>query len=69
MKITVGELIEQLSLFPGQLPICFGGSPDGLEFNGVRSRGDIVQIDFTQAVYRSSEGVMVIQEFEKPSTK
>lgn len=69
MKITVGELIEQLSLFPNELPICFGGSPDGLEFNGVRNRSDTVQIDFSQAVYRSSEGVLVVEEYEKPSTK
>ena len=45
--ITVGELIEQLSAYPKNAPVCFG--PHGhFTYYRVKDRGDIAQVEFNE---------------------
>ncbi|MBA9076100.1 hypothetical protein [Rufibacter quisquiliarum] len=54
-RITVGRLREELSLFSDDCEIIF--SDGGLYFQRAKRRGDnLVQIEFSQNVYRDKEG-------------
>ena len=56
--ITVGELIEQLKIFPPDAQLCF----NELDFNRLKSRGDkLVQVEFCQQVYKNEEGEIVVE--------
>jgi hypothetical protein len=59
--ITIGELKEQLAIYPDHYEIDFCG----LTFNRLKQRGDTsVQLEFTQQVYRTPEGVLVVQDLD-----
>ena len=64
-KTTVLDLIMELNGHQSHKPVFFGGSPDGLTFNRVKDRGDYVQIEFDQQVYRDSAGQIVVEESER----
>jgi hypothetical protein len=67
VEITVGELIEQLSVFDKNSVIRFGGGD--LDFYRLKHRGrdlttgeELVSVEFQQLVYRDDEGQLVIDE-------
>lgn len=61
-QTTVLDLIMELSGHPSNKPLMFGGGPDGLTLNRVKDRGDYVQIEFDQLVYRDATGQIVVEE-------
>lgn len=63
-SLTVGTLIKLLQGQSPEKPIVFGGSPNGLNFHRVKNRGDFVQIEFSQNVYRLPTGELVVEEFD-----
>jgi hypothetical protein len=57
--VTVGQLIEHLSIFSKDDHIIMGG----LKFYRTKSRGPgILQIEFEQQVYRNGDGKIVVEE-------
>lgn len=59
--ISVAELIEQLSIYPSHYQIDFCG----LTFNRIKQRGEAsLQLEFTQQVYRTPEGVLVVEDLD-----
>lgn len=67
--ITVGALIDQLSVFDRQAEVQFGGSPSALDFSRLKARAGaplgpvtLVQIEFAQQVYRRKDGTPVIED-------
>lgn len=58
-SITVGELIEQLKIYPAELKVWFGG----LEFYRLRGAGEkTVQVEFVQNVYLNKRRKIVVDE-------
>lgn len=56
-RITVGELKMHLEAFTDDMEVSFCG----LEFYRTKRRGDdLVQIEFTEALYRDETGVVQI---------
>ena len=69
MHITVGELIDRLSIFDRDARVVIGGSDDALEFNRLKHRGDdietgeeLVQMEFKQQVYRDASGTLIAED-------
>ena len=69
MVTTVGELLDRLSGFPREATAFFGGSEDALEFKRVKARGGgvdgpitLVQIEFSQQVYRKQDGTLIAHD-------
>ena len=61
--VTVGKLIDRLSVFPKDAELLFGGSVDGLSFYRIKSRGEnLVQLEFNEDVDRNKSGEMVAIE-------
>ena len=61
--LTVGELIDHLSVFSRDATVFFGGSVDGLTFYRTKLRGeDLVQIEFNEQVYRTDSGELVVED-------
>lgn len=59
--ITIGELKEQLAIYPDHFDIDFCG----LEFNRLKQRGEnSIQLEFTQEVYRTPEGALVARDLD-----
>jgi len=59
--IPVGQLKKELEVFPDDWEISFSG----LEYNGLKSRGNtVVQLQFTPHVYRTREGNVVVENPE-----
>ena len=57
MEITVGEMLDQLKVFPKDTTLYFGG----LDFYRLKSRGDdLVQVEFDQPVYRDDTGRVIV---------
>lgn len=57
--ITIGDLKEQLAIYPDHYDIDFCG----LEFYRLKQRGDTsVQMEFNQVVYRTPEGTLVAED-------
>ncbi len=57
--IELGELLDQLKDLPRDTRVSFSG----LDFYRVKKRGDnLIQIEFSQSVYRTSEDVLVVQD-------
>ncbi|MDC9591854.1 hypothetical protein PSI23_21900 [Xenorhabdus sp. XENO-10] len=60
--IDLGTLLRQLSEYPADTRVSFSG----LDFSRVNRTGeDIIQIEFDQSVYRTSEDVLVVQDHSK----
>ncbi|MFW0714432.1 hypothetical protein [Pedobacter sp. N23S346] len=57
MKITVGELIEQLKKEDQELEVSFGG----LDFYRLKDRGGCLQFEFNQFVYKDDDGLVVVK--------
>ena len=56
--ISVEELRQELSHYPGHYRVSFSG----LEFYRVKQRGpEIIQIEFNEAVHRTPEGRVVVE--------
>ncbi len=56
--ITVGDLVEQLSIFDSKAELDFSG----LDFYRLKLRGEgLVQIEFNQSVYRNEKGYVVVE--------
>ena len=55
-RITVGALKRQLELFEDGKELYFGG----LEFYRLKDRGDVVQVEFTETVYRDDNGNVIV---------
>lgn len=54
MRLTVGELIEQLRLFDAKDEVSFSGD---LDFYRLKKRDEsLVQVEFNQNVYRDENG-------------
>jgi len=69
MDLTVGELIDQLSIFDRDARVFFGGSKDALVFYRLKHRGndidtgeELVQVEFNQQVFRNSDGNLVAED-------
>ncbi len=61
MEITVREMKAQLSMYPDDLVLYFGG----LEFNHLKQRGDkLLQVEFEQNVY-PFKGKIVVNNLDK----
>lgn len=60
-SLTVAELIVHLQAHAKDKPVVFG-CPE-LEFNRVKDRGSVVQIEFNQNVYQDSTGTIVVESF------
>lgn len=66
MQITVGYLIERLSLYNKDSILYFSG----LEFSREKPRGpdkdgnEIIQIEFVQETYRDEQGVLVVRDLD-----
>ena len=59
--LTVGELIQQLSVFDKDAEVSFSG----LDFYRLKLRGEkLLQVEFNQSVYRNSEGLVVVENHE-----
>lgn len=59
--ITVGHLIDELSKYPNDFTVDFSG----LDFYRVKQRGDThIQIEFNQAVYRTAQGTVGVQNLD-----
>jgi len=59
--ITVGNLIERLSIFDENMKLDFSG----LDFHRLKQRGpNLVQVEFNQQVYRDPEGNVVVDTLE-----
>jgi len=59
--ITVGMLIEQLSIFDKDSEVDFSG----LDFYRLKQRGpNLVQVEFNQQVYRDDQGKVVVSNLE-----
>jgi hypothetical protein len=56
-RITVGDLVKQLSVFDQSKELFFGG----LEFYRLKDRGEHVQVEFSETVYRDNTGKIVIE--------
>jgi hypothetical protein len=56
--ITVGELIDRLSAFGRDRELYMGG----LEFYRLKDRGDVVQLEFNQQVYRDRNGKLTAHD-------
>lgn len=57
-SITVGQLREHLAVFPDDWTLDFSG----LEFYRAKARGEKhVQIEFSQPVYRTEDGKVVVE--------
>lgn len=58
----VGTLLDQLQGLPRDTLVSFGG----LDFYRVKRRGpELVQIEFSQSVYRTSEDLLVVEDHEQ----
>lgn len=69
MVITVGELIERLSVFDADSRVIFGDR--ALDFYRLKHRGTnletgerIVQLEFVQEVYRDRSGKLIARDVE-----
>ena len=61
-NLTVGELIDHLSLFPRDATVFFGGSLNALTFYRTKLRGEhLVQIEFNENVYLTDAGEVVVE--------
>lgn len=60
--VTVGELIDQLSGFGRERELYMGG----LEFYRLKDRGDVVQLEFNQQVYRDRNGKLIAHDVQAP---
>jgi hypothetical protein len=59
--MTVGELIDQLSVFDRDSEVNFSG----LDFYRLKNRGPkLVQVEFNQVFYRDEQGQVVIQNID-----
>lgn len=65
MRITVGELIERLSIFDSDAVVIFGDK--ALKFGRLKSRGPdpetgerLCQLEFAELVYRDESGEVVV---------
>jgi hypothetical protein len=59
--ITVGTLIEQLSIFNKDSEIDFSG----LDFYRLKQRGpNLIQVEFNQQVCRGDQGKVVVSNLE-----
>jgi hypothetical protein len=59
--ITVGQLIDALSIYPPHYTLDFSG----LDFYRVKQRGDThIQIEFNQAVYRTDKGRVAVENLD-----
>lgn len=56
-RITVGALKKMLSAYPDDWDLYFGG----LEFYRLKDRGNHVQVEFNETVYRDDQGRVVIE--------
>lgn len=57
--IKVGELKERLAIYPDHYDLDFCG----LTFNDLEEfDGDSLQMSFAEVVYRTPEGVLVVQD-------
>ncbi|NWA24043.1 hypothetical protein HX866_03990 [Pseudomonas gingeri] len=57
--IDVGTLLDQLNGLPRDMRLSFSG----LDFYRVKLRGpNLVQIEFNQSVYRTSEDLLVVED-------
>jgi hypothetical protein len=61
MKITVKELIEDLSKQDPNLEVYFGG----LDFYRLKDRGGVLQVEFNQSVYKDENGKIVVEDHLK----
>lgn len=58
----VGTLLDQLQGLPRDTLVSLGG----LDFYRVKRRGpELVQIEFNQSVYRTSEDLLVVEDHEQ----
>lgn len=69
MDITVGELMERLSIFDANSLVIFGDR--ALDFYRLKHRGTniktgegIVQFEFAQEVYRDRQGKLIARDVE-----
>lgn len=58
--ITVGDLIDRLKIEDSDKPVIFGC--EELKFFRVKNRGDVIQIEFNQSVYRGADGRVVVDD-------
>ncbi len=56
-EITVKTLISELSTYDGEMKISFSG----LDFYRLKDRGEYLQIEFNQTVFKNENGEVVIQ--------
>jgi len=61
MKITVRELIEDLSGMNPNDEVVFGSS-SGLTYYRTKDRSGHVQIEFEESVYRTEEGELIVED-------
>ncbi|AOM39198.1 hypothetical protein [Xenorhabdus hominickii] len=60
--IDLDTLLQQLNKYPADTRVSFSG----LDFLRVKQTGEnIIQIEFAQSVYRTSEDVLVVQDHSK----
>lgn len=60
--ISIGTLLDQLEGLPKDTQISFSG----LDFYRVKRHGpDLVQIEFNQSIYRTSEDLLVVEDHEQ----
>lgn len=58
----LGTLLDQLKGLPRDTQVYFGG----LDFHRVKQQGPgLVQIEFNQPVYRTREGLLVVEDPEQ----
>ena len=60
-NITVGDLIDQLSIHNRSIELDFSG----LDYYRLKQRSDtVMQVEFEQSVYRSKDGDIFIQHID-----
>ncbi|MCY1699505.1 hypothetical protein OVA10_15775 [Lelliottia sp. SL45] len=61
--MTVGELLDQLQHYPRDTLLSFSG----LDFYRLKWRAEnLVQVEFNQAVYRDSDGLVIVENLSQP---
>lgn len=61
--MTVGELLDQLQRYPRDTLLSFSG----LDFYRLKWRAEnLVQVEFNQAVYRDSDGLVIVENLSQP---
>jgi hypothetical protein len=65
MASTVADFVSQLRNQDRQKPVCFCGSPEGLQFYRVKRRGpELLQLEFNESVYRQHDGQLWIDAID-----